>query len=265
MKTICYLLIALFALMPPAVQAQEVKKMEGEMKGSGSSDNRRSDNDTDDFELFLLELALQLAWYPTYGLFFGFEDEPRPNDSRFSQYPYVDGINGLYQPLDWDGKRMRANALAHFQNNEDAVSGGYFQIRFFPARSIALDVNHLQFFETLDNGEKDLLGITNFNVMFNRVRHPKFHLWWGGGATMVRGDDLYGGLLFSSGFNWYFKKPLSLYADGQWGFAGDAFTRQYQARMQVHLKQYMLYCGYQGTKIGDTAVRSWALGTGVWF
>ncbi|MBI5916722.1 MAG: hypothetical protein HY842_15195 [Bacteroidetes bacterium] len=33
----------------------------------------------------------------------------------------------------------------------------------------------------------------------------------------------------------------------------------------VHLRRFMIYAGYQGTKIGSENLPNWAMGTGMWF
>ncbi|MFQ5448323.1 MAG: hypothetical protein ACE5FF_15465, partial [Saprospiraceae bacterium] len=186
MKTICYLFLFLVACLPLNSNAQTIKDMEGALDNSGSSENFSSGGD----EYWWIELLVEIGYYPTYGLLFGFENEPRPNDVMFSDYPYKDGKSGLYQPLDWDGYRVRTEVVAHLQTNEDALYGSYAQIRLFPNRAMTIDVNHLHLFEQLEDSGNDRFSITNFNLRFNRVRHEKFHLWWGGGLMLLNGGLL---------------------------------------------------------------------------
>ena len=262
MKTICYLILSIVTLLPLNSQAQKIESMEGELKSSGSNDNNNSGNGEG---WFWVDLFFNFGFWPTYGLLFGFENEPSARYVDFNDYPYADGENGLYLPIDWDGRRVRTQITAHIQNNEDAVYGGYFQAKFSPNRYLTLDVNRLQLFETLENQADDRFSITNFNFQINRVRQPKFHLWWGGGLMLLNGDQLYGGPSVSGGFTWFFVKPLSLYAETQLAWPNGVFARQNQVRMQVHLDRYMIYAGYQGFKVGSVGVPNWALGSGMWF
>jgi len=261
MKTICYLLLFLAASLPLDSSAQTIKDMEGAL---GSSENSESFS-SGDSDYWWLELVLELGYYASEGLLFGFEGEPLPNESMFSDYPYADGENGLYQPLDWDGFRVRTEVVAHLQTNENALYGGYAQLRFFPNRAMTIDVNHLQLFEQLEDGGNDHFSITNFNLQFNRIRNQKFHLWWGGGLMLLNGDLLYGSPSFSSGFDWFFKKPLSLHVETQLAFPNGVFTRQNQARMQVHLGRFMVYAGSSGLRTGTVKVPNWIMGTGIYF
>lgn len=263
MKITCYLLLFLTAFLPLNSSAQIIDNIEKSLDShsSGSKETFNSGGS----EYWWLELVLEVGYYGSYGLLFGFEDEPRPNDVMFSGFPYEDGKAGLYQPLDRAGYRVRTEVLAHLQTNEDALFGGYGQIRFFPNRAMTIDVNHLQLFEQLEDGGNNRFSITNFNLQFNRVRNEKFHLWWGGGLMLLNGDLLYGSPSFSSGFDWFFKKPLSLHAETQLAFPNGVFTRQNQARMQVHLGRFMVYAGTMGLRVGEVRVPNWILGTGIYF
>jgi hypothetical protein len=266
MKKICYLLALTF--LPCFSTAQELDGLKNALENT--VDNV-GDNNISAGEEFWVDLFFQIGFYPTWGLLFGFDGETPANYADFNAYPYADGENGLYLPPDEYGKLMRAQLTAHLQTNEDAVYGGFVQAKFSPNRALSLDVNHLQLLETLENpngtsGGTDHFSITNLNLLYNRVHHAKFQLWWGGGLMLHDGGGvLYGSPSATAGFTWYFKKPLSLYADTQMGWPNGIFARQHQARMQVHLQRFMIYAGYQGTRIGTVNLPNWAMGTGMWF
>lgn len=260
-KTANFLPALFIALLPGAAQAQVIEKIETQLETSGS---REVSNDFDS-GLFWLDLFFNVGFYPTFGLLFGFEGEPLPNEAMFSRFPYDDGRNGIYQPIENDGYRKRTQVVAHFQNNEDALYGGFGQVKFSPNRFLTLDVNRLQLFEQLEDGGNDHFSITTFNLEYNRVRGSQFHLWWGAGLMLLDGKNLYGSPSMTVGFNWFFKKPLSLYADTQFGFPNGTYARQHQVRMQVHLNRYMLYAGYHGLRVGSERVPNLTIGTGMWF
>lgn len=262
MKTTCILLLAFLIWLPSNVGSQTIDNIEKQLQPPRNGENVNASGGD---EWFWIELLFEIGYYPTVGLLFGFENEPSPGDIEFSDFPYQDGQAGLYRPLFDLGKDIRTQALFHFQNNEDNLYGGFFQVKFYPTRFLALDVNRLQLFEALESGGSDHFSITNFNVQYNRIRHPKFHLWWGGGLMLLDGQALYGSPSASMGFTWYFKKPLSLYADTQFGWPNGVYSRQHQARVQVHLDRFMVYCGYQGTRVGNVRIRNWAIGSGIWF
>lgn len=254
----------LLALLPLFASAQTLEKMEKEMRSprSGGEGANFSSNDGD---AFWIDLIFQIGFYPTYGLLFGFDGELPANERDFNPFPYADGQSGLYLHPQEEGKRMNLQLTAHLQTNEDAVFGGFFQAKYSPNRALTLDVNRMQLFELLDDGSNDHFSVTNFNLHFNRVRHEQFQLWWGGGLMLLDRELMYGSPSFSGGFTWYFKKPISLYADTQVGWPNGVFSRQHQARLQVHLQRYMVYAGYQGTRVGSVRLPNWAVGTGVWF
>ncbi len=278
MKKTCILLA--LSLLPLLAQSQKLGEMKDALKsgssGGGNGGGRgegRNFNGGDNGDLWL-DLIFQLAWQPTWWLLYGAPGEVRANEYDFNEYPYANDEDGIYVPFDYGtGKEMSLQLTGHLQTDEDAVFGGYLQAKWSPNRAINLEVNHLQLIETLEktrtsDGGIDHFSVTNFNFSYNRVHHPKFQLWWGAGLMLLNGggnEVLYGSPSFNAGFTWYFKKPISLYADAQLGYPNSVFARQNQLRVQFHLKQFMVYAGFQGTRVGDVRLPSVAVGSGVWF
>lgn len=277
MKKLCFLLA--LALLPLLSQAQKLEGMKNEVKsgnsGGGNSNNNDGGGWSNNNDGFWLELFFNIALEPTWWLLFRAPGELPANYVGFNDYPYADDENGLYLPPDFEPtKKMNLQLTGHVQTDEDAVFGGYLQAKWSPSRALTLDVNRLQLFETLEDAATgDVIGtdhfaITNINLAYNRVHHSKFQLWWGGGLMLLgigKDELLYGSPSLNAGFTWYFKKPLSFHAETQLGYPNDVFARQHQVRMQFHLKQYMVYAGYQGTSIGDERLPSLSIGTGIWF
>ncbi len=265
MKKFTFPLVLSLLLIPAISSAQILKEMKDELKNtvSGSSDARSGGGGGGD-AYFWADFILNVAYYPTLGMLFGFPDEPRFDEIDFSKFPYEDGRNGLYRPFGEEGFRMRGQFITHFQNNEDALSGAFFQLKFSPTRFLTLDVNHLQLFEVRE-GETDKLGITNFALEYNRIRLPRIHIWWGGGLMVLEGDQNYGSPSVVAGTTIFIKKPLSFYADVQAGWPNAVPAQQFQVRMQIHVKRYLFYGGYQGLKIGRKHQASWTMGTGFYF
>lgn len=263
MKAYNPLVFIALLFLPFSSNAQLIEGMEGGLGGGSGEINL--DSDASDW-FFLLDFLIDFGFAGGYGLFFGFQNELRPNERSFNEFPYADGRNGLYLPAYEEGRLGRLQVLGHFQNNEDNLYGAYFQAKFHPDRFWIIDANHLQLFETFDREDGvDRLSMTNLNVQFSRVHHPKFNMFWGGGAMVVDGEETYASPSLSGGFTWYFKKPLSLHLESQIGWPGESYARQHQARVQVHLDRFMIYAGYQGTKVGGVNVANWAMGTGAWF
>jgi hypothetical protein len=274
MKKTCILLA--LSLLPLLAQSQKLGEMKDALKSSSSGGGGRGEgrnfNGGDNGDLWL-DLIFQLAWQPTWWLLYGAPGEVRANEYDFNEYPYANDEDGIYVPFDYGtGKEMSLQLAGHLQSDEDAVFGGYLQAKWSPNRAINLDVNHLQLIETLEktrtsDGGIDHFSVTNFNFSYNRVHHPKFQLWWGAGLMLLngKGEVLYGSPSFNAGFTWYFKKPISLYADAQLGYPNSVFARQNQLRVQFHLKHFMVYAGFQGTRVGDVRLPSVGVGSVVWF
>ncbi|RMG79834.1 MAG: hypothetical protein D6714_15705, partial [Bacteroidetes bacterium] len=184
----------------------------------------------------------------------------------YSPYPYADGFSGVFLPEGEEGKWGQGQFITHFQNNEGGLSGGFFQLKLYPTRYLGLDVNHLRLVENrFDNDERDYLNITNFNLVFNRVRMPRFHLYWGSGLMLLDGNTLYGSPSFTTGMDIFVKKPVSIHADFQMGAPNNALVLQSQVRAQVHLDRFFISAGFSGLKAGDNFSGSWLLGSGIYF
>ncbi len=260
MKNILFTLILTTFFTISNTQAQLIESMEGAL--SGANEFSGGGGDVDDW----FALA-EFLWYPTYGLFFGFEGETYPNEIEFSRYPYEQDNEGIYRNIDNTGYLARGEFNLHFQSNEDNLYGGYGQIKWSPWRFLNFEANHLRLIEVLDNqGDKsDHLSITNVSVQFNRIRHHRIQGWWGVGAMVINGEQEYASPSFVAGTTIYFLKPLSLYLDTQVGYPNQTIATQTQARLQVHLDRFKIYGGYQGTRIGEIFEPNWTLGAGVHF
>ncbi len=214
------------------------------------------------FEVFLDFLIYD------YGLLFGFEDEPGVFDIDFAPYPYEMDYHGLYLLPDEVGHRVNTYVNFHFQNNEDDLSGGFFQIKFSPVSVFTIDVNHLQLFKNNTRDPDERYSFTNYSAIFNRIRNPRVHFWWDIGLTRAGGksQDTEWGPSLGGGATFYIKKPISIYTDFRWTyFVENLYTTGfYQARLQAHMKQFLIYAGLHFVD-GDFNWTSWSLGTGVYF
>lgn len=214
-----------------------------------------------------LEIFLDFLIYD-YGLLFGFEGEPGAHDIDYAAYPYEYPDRGMYLDVEESGFHTMTNINFQLQNNEDDVSGGFFQIKFSPVSIFTIDVNHLQLFEDIRNGEDRRYSFTNFSAQYNRVRNTRFHYWWSLGVTRAGGSeyDTQWGPSFGTGATFYIKRPISIYTDFRWTyFTGEyATVGTYEVRLQAHIKQFKIYAGLQYLD-EDFNWASWSLGTGVYF
>lgn len=264
MKAFQYIVISLFFIhfsLPAKAQIDDIKGvLDDTFDEIGDSDL--------DIAFDLVYFFFEIGFYPTAGLLFGFPDERIRAD--MARYPYEYSHHGLYLPPEEIGYDVRANVVGHYQNNEDALSGGFMQVKFTPHSGFTLDLSHLQLFQAATRQEDgDDLSFTAFSVNYNRIRHEKFHLWWGLGAMRI-GSTEEGYLdsmspTITSGFTWYIKKPISLYGDVQFAWPDAVPSQLYQLRLQGHINRMMIYGGMQGISVGDANVLSWTIGTGIFF
>ena len=261
MKTFKLLLIVCGLLFfVPATEAQILEGMETELGGGGSSDSGGGS------DLWWVDLLLNIGIEPFYGLMFGFPGERMLYESDFSKYPYFDDFSGNYMHVEDEGRAFQGQLTAHFQNNENTLSGGFFQLKLSPARFLTLDVNQLRLYERrrVDN-QKDQLVITNFNIQYNRIRSHKFNMWWGSGLMLLDGNTLYGSPTFTTGMNIFIKKPISIQADLQLGVPQGVVTTMSQVKVNAHLERFIISAGFSGLQIGESFEGSWSIGTGVYF
>lgn len=212
-----------------------------------------------------LEIFLEFLIYD-YGLFFGFEDEPGAFDIDFAKFPYEQDYHGLYLPVEDAGFRIRTKVNFHLLNGSDAIDGGYLQVKFSPISTISLDMNRLHLYEDLGLGENQLYSFTNISFQYNRVRNHRIHFWWDLGVTKAaHGYDEWGGSA-GLGTTIYIKKPISLYAAARWTYFREELNTvsNYDLRLQMHLKQFLIYGGMQRIG-GDVDWTKWIIGTGIYF
>lgn len=214
------------------------------------------------FELFLDFLIYD------YGLLFGFEGEPGVFDIDFAAYPYEYDDVGLYLFPNEAGYRVNTYVDFRFQSNEDAVSGGWMQVKVSPLSILTIDINHLQLYESVFAQEGIRYSFTNLTGQYNRVRRPKFHLWWNVGVSRFGGnrDETEWGPSVGIGATFYVKKPVSIYTDFRWTYFTEFLgtTGVYDLRLQTHHKQLTVYAGLNFLD-GDFDWVNWTLGAGIHF
>lgn len=213
------------------------------------------------WEIFLEPLFIEGMYY---GLF-GSPNEPTWQETTFASYPYDLAETGLFLPVDLEGDQHRFFLSSHFQNDEKNTSGGLFQLRYHPISLLLVEANHLQLFENQSNDMGNNVGITSFSINYNRLRHPKIHIWWGGGGLWKSGDNRDGTPILNFGLNYYFKEPLSLYFDYKMGTLNEEFAFLWQARMQMHIRRFVIYGGFQQMDLDDLDLSSWIIGGGFYF
>ena len=195
-------------------------------------------------------------------------NEPTWKETTFASFPYDSPEAGLFLPTTLVGDKSRFEGVAHFQNNERRTSGGFVQLKYSPISLLTTEVSHLQIFDQSDD-QTNRIGFSSFNLSYNRVRHHRIHFWWGLGGLFLSesqqtvADDK--AFVVNAGFNYYFKKPLSLYVETQMGEINDRFGALSQARIQVHLERYLIYAGYQDINFGEFEYGSLAIGGGIYF
>jgi len=195
-------------------------------------------------------------------------NEPNWQETTFASFPYDEPKAGLYLPTTLIGDKSRFHAVVHFQNNERALSGGFVQLKYAPISLFTVEANYLHLFGE-ENGVNENIGITYFNVSYNRLRHHRIHCWWGLGGIFLRNQDEpisdNKTLSLNLGVNYYFKEPMSLYLETQMGNINEEFGAISQARVQVHLDHFLLYAGYQDVNFGELEYNGIAIGGGIYF
>ena len=195
-------------------------------------------------------------------------NEPTWRETTFASFPYDEPKAGLFLPTTLEGDKSRVHAIGHFQNNERTLSGGLVQVKYAPISLLTIEGNYLHLFGEQD-GINESIGISYFNLSYNRLRHHRIHCWWGFGGIFLKDQNEIvsdnKSFSFNLGLNYYFKEPMSLYLETQMGNIGEEFGAVSQARIQVHLNRYLIYAGYQDVNFGDLEYNGIAIGGGVYF
>ena len=213
------------------------------------------------WEIILEPLFIDGFWY----LFVTSEDEPTWRETTFASYPYDLRGSGLFLPTTLEGDNSRWNINLHFQNDENSLTGGFFQVKYSPISLVSIETHRLQLFDSEKDEGAENINITSFSLIYNRLRHHKVHAWWGIGGIWMDADDNSASPSFNMGINYYFADPLSLYGEVQYADLNGELATIAQARIQVHLRRFLIYGGYHYINNGDLNIGSWVMGGGVYF
>lgn len=192
-------------------------------------------------------------------------DEPRWYETTYASYPYDLRGSGLFLPTDLEGDKARASFNLHFQNNENSLSGVFGQLKYSPISLLTIEGNRLQYFDADKEPNSENLNLTAFSILYNRLRHHKIHAWWGLGGIWLDDDENNSAPTFNTGFNYFFKDPISLYGDMLLTSLNDEVAAILQIRVQVHLRRFNIYGGYHYADLNGNTIGSWVLGSGVYF
>lgn len=213
------------------------------------------------WDVFVETLLLDGFWYVIV------EDPQEPNwqETTFASYPYDLRGSGLYLPTNLEGDQSRLNLNVHVQSTDRDIIGTYAQLKYSPISLITLDAYRLQYFDTERDPGTENINLTSAAIIYNRLRDSKIHAWWGLGALWLDSDENFTSATFNVGANYFFKDPISLYGEAQLGVIDEDFVSMSQIRLQLHLKRYLIYGGYQSMQIGDLDRKGWMFGGGVYF
>lgn len=213
------------------------------------------------WQVLVESLLLDGFWY----ILVETPEEPKWYETTFASYPYDLRGSGLYLSPNYEGDQSRVNINFQFQSTQDDLLGAYAQIKYSPISLLTVEATRMQYFDIEKEPSVENLNVTSVALLYNRLRRPKIHAWWGLGGIWLDQEENTGSTSVNLGVNWYFTEPISLYADAQYGFADGEFTALSQIRLQLHLRRYLVYGGFNRTRIGERRLDSWMIGGGIYF
>lgn len=192
-------------------------------------------------------------------------EEPKWQETTFASYPYDLRGSGLFLSPDFEGDQRRVNFNFQFQSTQNDILGAYAQIKYSPISLLTVNAARMQYFDAEKEPSAENLNVTSVSLLYNRLRRPKIHAWWGLGGIWLDQDENTGSASFVMGGNWYFTDPISLYGETQYGLSNGNLIALSELRLQLHLRRYLIYGGFNRTRIGDLRMDSWMIGGGVYF
>lgn len=260
-KITLFLLLCSFACALTNAQGKLNKAKEDlsrkKSNSSSSSSSSRNSNDDYDDEDNLDNVFVELAFYISYGVLFG-EMESR----YFYKYPYAEGSHGEYAfpeenvPL----KRSQFMISNTFFASGKEFYGNDTKINFRFLRLLAIEANHLHFFEEDPKGE---LSINSVMINYYRVREKYVTGYWGIGISHVGNEVDEAGFAYQLGLDVYLNKPYSLGVSWKQSLINDSTVDEFKILVRCHLKRVSIHGGYHHYKLGSVTIN--AVGAGLDF
>ncbi len=280
-RSMIYLLFVSTVLFPLSSNAQKGKleKMEKEtQEGNSSNANNSGDNqnsntydDGNSFgELLLIDLGYA-AFRNVGGILFKFRGEPPlladidNGGTLLSLHPYEDEKSGNYHrnPA-FDPLLSRRELFLNYHIEGNDIYGGNLEFRYRVVKSFFAEVSYALYLEPID-GETDALHFYNISANYDRIRFTNWNLWWGVGLMGVNRTKNQTGFSFQVGTEIYPVKPIGISGYFRIAQIGETTTSMAQFRLNLHVRRFVPYTGFQQLQIGGISIRSFILGGGIYF
>jgi len=269
-------LLILLLLLTPGLYAQSSKLDNFEKNASGGSGSQSSDSDTDsednsanydysaeytDEDDGFRETAIHLFLEGSVRLLFYFpEIENDIHSVRYSKYPYADSNIGIFT-YDGDKKIAFRASFNYYQLNSNLTGYG-IRTRLSPHPLVDLEFDYTSLKESVPNGY-DNLSLYNFFINYNRIKSENFTLFWGLGLKGLSGNSSNLAFAFNVGSEIYLVAPVSFELNYNLGFFEYTTVDEFTLNLNLHLKQFKVYVGYQHFRAGDIKFPGFTAGLGI--
>ncbi|GEM_PF-2417007 len=271
-------------LLQPSLLAQTKKEEKGKIKQvEGEVEKKKNDKDEDDdgdnnsedvvteswFNLIFNDVAWNFTFRLAWDMLVSFPGEDtllyQGDDGRsyYTDYPYATPTEGVFS--DAPGKQFFINLSGHYFYDESDLDGIGFRGRASPYPFVSAEVHFTELREHLRSGGEDVLQLYSAFLNYNRVRLPRWSLWWGLGLKGMRGSIKHTGVAFNAGTEIFLARPLSLHFSYSGGFLNGRYVPEFFGTLSVHINRFALFGGYQSWRAGSATIDGILSGMKIYF
>ena len=227
--------------------------------------NDTSDKNPNSFHPFQ-DLFVQIMWNITYGVAIEtiFEKESKMHRAAISKYPYIENKIGNYSYDDSLSVSYRFSVIDSWLRESTSLYGNNLNLQFRFAKRLDANLSYSELKEKT-NFTTDNFSLFSAMLNYHRIRTQKLDLWYGLGIMHVANNVNKTGFAYGIGAEWFFKKPISLFAS----INSTVINQENLTKSKVLLKYYhkntQFVGGYQKFKITTIGVDTFSLGLGYTF
>ncbi len=255
----------------------KIKKVEEEVeKDSDDDDDDQGGDDPSEeiaaqnwFNLIFTDVAWNLTFRLAWDMLVSFPGEDTLlykgdyGSVYYTDYPYADPTEGLFS--DAPGKQFFINLAGHYFYDESDLDGVGFRGRASPYPFVSAEVHFTELREHLRSGGEDVLQLYSAFINYNRLRLPRWSLWWGLGLKGMRGSIKHTGFAFNAGTEIFLARPLSLHFSYSGGFLNSRYVPEFFGTLNVHINRFALFGGYQSWTAGSANIDGILTGMKIYF
>ena len=246
-------------------RAKQNLKQQKDMNQYINDSDTTNNKDSNSFHPFQ-DLFVQIMWNITYGIAIEtiFEKESKMHRAAISKYPYIENKIGNYSYTDNLSVLYRFSVTDSWLRESTSLYGNNANLQFRFAKRLDVNLGYLELNEKT-NFTTDNFSLFSAMLNYHRIRTQKIDLWYGLGVMHVANNVNKTGFAYGIGAEWFFKKPISLYASINSTVINQENLTKSNVLLKYYHKKTQFIGGYQKFKVTTIDVDTFSLGLGYTF